>query len=93
MNMFAQPRTQPRPLTVARLALAAGLLALLCGCVLVAGQNAKAAPASTSKAASSALQKPSFVVIQTDDETLDEAHGSSPSWFASDHSWTRARWS
>jgi N-acetylglucosamine-6-sulfatase len=67
MNMFAQPRTQTRALTAARLALAAGLAALLCGLVLGATQSARAA-------ATSALQKPSFVVIQTDDETLDQLY-------------------
>jgi N-acetylglucosamine-6-sulfatase len=75
MNMFAQPRTQPRALKAARLTLAAGLLALLCGVILIASENAGAAPAASgSKATSSALQKPSFVVIQTDDQTLDQLY-------------------
>ncbi|MGV1048400.1 MAG: sulfatase [Solirubrobacterales bacterium] len=66
MNRFAQPRTHARPLAVARLALAATLLALLC-LVGATGERAHAA-------GSSALQKPSFVVIQTDDETIDQLY-------------------
>ncbi|HEX6781906.1 MAG TPA: sulfatase [Solirubrobacterales bacterium] len=45
-------------------------LCLLLGCLVLAGlQNAQAAQPS-------ALQKPSFVVIQTDDETLDQLYDS-----------------
>jgi arylsulfatase A-like enzyme len=57
-----------RALTAARLALAVGLLALLCALVLAKTESANAA------AGTSALQKPSFVVIQTDDETLDQLY-------------------
>jgi arylsulfatase A-like enzyme len=66
MNRFAQPRTHSRALTVARFAFAAGLLALLC----LAGFRAESAGA----AATSAKQKPSFVVIQTDDQTLEQLY-------------------
>lgn len=74
MNKFAHPRTQSRALTATRLALAAGLLALLCALVLAGGESASAATAKPSKAGSSALQKPSFVVIQTDDQTLEQLY-------------------
>ena len=43
MNMFAQPRTQARARTATRLALAAGVLALLCALVLAGGKSAQAA--------------------------------------------------
>ncbi len=66
MNRFAQPRTHSRALTAARLAFAAGLLALLC----LVGARAE----SASAAAASAKQKPSFVVIQTDDQTLEQLY-------------------
>jgi arylsulfatase A-like enzyme len=66
MNRFAQPRTHSRALTAARLAFAAGLLALLC----LVGARAESANA----AAASAKQKPSFVVIQTDDQTLEQLY-------------------
>lgn len=73
MQIFA-PKASPsraperaRPLVVALLAL------LLAGLVVVALPNADAAP---HKAQQSAQQKPSFVVIQTDDETLDQLYAS-----------------
>jgi arylsulfatase A-like enzyme len=66
MNRFAQPRTHSRALTAARFAFAASLLALLC-LVGVRAENAGAA-------ATSAKQKPSFVVIQTDDQTLEQLY-------------------
>src|SRR4249919_3303379 len=77
MNMFAQPRTQSRALTGARLALAASVVALLAALVFALGQqSASAAPAS--KKQQTALlpegQKPNFVVIQTDDQTLDQLY-------------------
>jgi N-acetylglucosamine-6-sulfatase len=73
MNRFAQPSnsSRSRALTAACLALAAGLLALLCALALA---NEEARAATGSKAGSSALQKPSFVVIQTDDQTLDQLY-------------------
>jgi N-acetylglucosamine-6-sulfatase len=49
----------------ARLPLAAGLLALLCGLALALGGPHRA---------SAAESRPSFVVIQTDDQTLDELY-------------------
>lgn len=45
-----------------RLAIAGGVLALLCSVAIVAGQD---------RAAAAPQQRPSFVVIQTDDQTLD----------------------
>lgn len=65
MNMFAQPRTQSRALAVARLSLAAGMFALLVLCAGIQGARG---------ASSSAKQKPSFVVIQTDDQTLEQLY-------------------
>jgi N-acetylglucosamine-6-sulfatase len=71
-----------RTVPVARLALAAGLLALLAALGLASGQRA-AAYSSSSPLAPESLQqrktqapseKPSFVVIQTDDETLDQLY-------------------
>jgi N-acetylglucosamine-6-sulfatase len=47
----------------ARLVLAAGLLALLCALGIAAARGAEAA-----------RQRPSFIVIQTDDQTLDELY-------------------
>jgi N-acetylglucosamine-6-sulfatase len=49
-----------------RLALSAGLLALLCALGFSAGRHPDSAAA--------AAQRPSFVVIQTDDQTLDELY-------------------
>jgi arylsulfatase A-like enzyme len=66
MNRFAQPRTHSRALTAARFAFAASLFALLC----LVGVRAESANA----AATSAKQKPSFVVIQTDDQTLEQLY-------------------
>ena len=65
MNMFAQPRTQSRALAVARLSLAAGMFALLVLCAGIQGARG---------ASSSAKQKPSFVVIQTDDQTFEQLY-------------------
>jgi N-acetylglucosamine-6-sulfatase len=63
MNTFAPSRTRLRGLMVARLALAASLLALLASLATAAGQSSAAS-----------TQPPSFVVIQTDDQTLDELY-------------------
>jgi N-acetylglucosamine-6-sulfatase len=52
---------------VARIAAAIAVLALALGLVLATSEEARAARAKASE-----LQKPSFVVIQTDDETLEE---------------------
>ncbi len=64
MNTFAQPRIQMRALAGARAKLLAGALFLALGLLLCWGQNAEAAE-----------QRPSFVVIQTDDQTLDQLYG------------------
>jgi N-acetylglucosamine-6-sulfatase len=69
MNMFAQLTTQSRALTAVRLAFAASVLALLASLALALGERAQAAGAS-------AKQRPSFVVVQTDDQTLDQLYAS-----------------
>jgi N-acetylglucosamine-6-sulfatase len=85
MNKFAQPGTQSRALTAARLALAASVLALLASLLFALVQSAQAAPSAGNppfdtpppaprKAHASANQRPSFVVIQTDDQTLDQLY-------------------
>jgi N-acetylglucosamine-6-sulfatase len=56
--------------TAARLAAAIAVLALLLGLVIATTDEARAA----ARAKASELQKPSFVVIQTDDETLEELY-------------------
>jgi arylsulfatase A-like enzyme len=53
----------------ARLTAAIAVLALLLGLVLATSEEARAARAKASE-----LQKPSFVVIQTDDETMEELY-------------------
>jgi len=53
----------------ARLAAAIAALALIVGLILVGTDNANAARAKASE-----LQKPSFVVIQTDDQTMEELY-------------------
>jgi arylsulfatase A-like enzyme len=60
-------RTQTRALASARLLIAAGALALLTAVVLGASQ---------SHAAAIDKPRPSFVVIQTDDQTLDQLYAS-----------------
>jgi N-acetylglucosamine-6-sulfatase len=84
MNRYAPPKTSLRPPAVARLALAAGLLALL-ACLVFAGlESAAAAPPSkkgsqtrhhnqANKLLPEGVQ-PNFVVIQTDDQTLDSLY-------------------
>jgi N-acetylglucosamine-6-sulfatase len=72
--MLSDPRTQLRALAAARLALAMAVLALIASLVVAGEQRAEAAPsdgAAPAKAKASATQPPSFVVIQTDDQTLD----------------------
>ncbi|HTR73753.1 MAG TPA: sulfatase [Solirubrobacterales bacterium] len=49
--------------------MAVAVLALVLGLVLATGEEARAARAKASE-----LQKPSFVVIQTDDETMEELY-------------------
>jgi arylsulfatase A-like enzyme len=73
MNKFAQPRTHPRALALARLALAAGLLALLASLALVDRDGATAA-AKRKPALLPAGEQPNFVVIQTDDQTIDSLY-------------------
>ena len=76
MNRFEHPKTQMRALTGGRLALAAALLALLAALTFaVSQQNASAASSKTQHAALlPAGQKPNFVVIQTDDQTIDQLY-------------------
>jgi N-acetylglucosamine-6-sulfatase len=86
MNRFAQPRTQMHALAGARLALAASVLALLAALVFAFGQQSASAagPASASAAGTEKSQlallpegeRPNFVVIQTDDQTLDQLYAS-----------------
>jgi N-acetylglucosamine-6-sulfatase len=83
MNKFAQPKNQMRALAGARLALAASVVALLAAFVFAAGQQSAsaaspAAPAIAAKKQQTALlpegERPNFVVIQTDDQTLDQLY-------------------
>ncbi|HKA66659.1 MAG TPA: sulfatase-like hydrolase/transferase, partial [Solirubrobacterales bacterium] len=79
MNKFAHQKTQRRALASARLALAASVLALLSALVFAPGQqSASAAPPATASKRHAALlpagQRPNFVVIQTDDQTLDQLY-------------------
>jgi N-acetylglucosamine-6-sulfatase len=76
MQKFSHPSTPSAPggLAVARLALAVALLALLAGLVLLLDSRAQAAEVPKAKA--STVQRPSFVVIQTDDQTLDQLYAS-----------------
>ncbi len=66
---YLQTQSWPRG-TAVRLAAAIALLALVLGLVIATSEEARAA----AKAKASELQKPSFVVIQTDDETLEELY-------------------
>jgi N-acetylglucosamine-6-sulfatase len=66
MQTFARHTGHSRALA---LALAAGLLALLVGLVGIGSQRASAASSSAFPP-----EEPSFVVIQTDDETLDQLY-------------------
>jgi N-acetylglucosamine-6-sulfatase len=80
MNKFEHPKTQMRALAGARLARAASVLALLSALLFAATQQSASAasPASASKKQHVALlpegQRPNFVVIQTDDQTLDQLY-------------------
>jgi N-acetylglucosamine-6-sulfatase len=79
MNKFAQ-RNQMRALTGARLALTASVLVLLAALVFAAGQQSASAASPTAGASKRqnallpAGEKPNFVVIQTDDQTLDQLY-------------------
>jgi N-acetylglucosamine-6-sulfatase len=86
MQMFPRQPSHSYACSQARLTILAGLLALLACLVFVAAQNAPSAGAATSSASpisEEALEergsepiseRPSFVVIQTDDETLDQLY-------------------
>jgi arylsulfatase A-like enzyme len=83
MQTFARHTSSSRAITVARLALAASLLALIVALVLAGTRSAGAAAPQESpisakslreRVRESAAQKPNFVVIQTDDETLDQLY-------------------
>ena len=75
MNMFAQPKTQMRALAAARLLLAASVLVLIAVLVFASGQqSASAAKPDRQQTLLPAGQKPNFVVIQTDDQTIDQLY-------------------
>jgi len=78
MNKYAHPRTQMRALAGGRFALAASLLALLAALVFAAaGQESAAAAPGAAKQRNALLpagQQPNFVVIQTDDQTLEQLY-------------------
>lgn len=79
MNRFAQTRIQLRALAGLRLLLAASLLALVAALALAGAQGAGAAPKKGKTAPAALLpegQKPNFVVIQTDDQTIDSLYAS-----------------
>ena len=76
MQKFAQPSTPmaPRGPAVTRLVFVVAVMALLATLVLLLDTRAQAA--EVPKATVSAKQRPSFVVIQTDDQTLDQLYAS-----------------
>ncbi len=76
MHSPAQPSAQSRALTGVRLLFAASLLALLGALVFAGAQGAVAAPkkGKTRNALLPEGQKPNFVVIQTDDQTIDSLY-------------------
>ncbi len=80
MTRFEHPKNEIRALAAARLTLAASVVALLAALIFAAGQQSASAAsaAGTSKTQRNALlpagQKPNFVVIQTDDQTLDQLY-------------------
>ena len=67
MNTFMDRRTRTRALSSARLTIAVGVLALLTALTVGGGQSHTAAAGQP---------RPSFVVIQTDDQTLDQLYAS-----------------
>jgi arylsulfatase A-like enzyme len=69
MQMLARHSSRSRARASARLAVAASLLLLLAGLVLANAQSAGAA-----KSSAFPPEHPSFVVIQTDDQTLDQLY-------------------
>ena len=80
MNRYEHSKTQIRALTGIRLAFAASVLALLCALAFAASQqsaSAAAPDAAASKRQNALLpagERPNFVVIQTDDQTLDQLY-------------------
>src|SRR6476659_9384423 len=80
MNSHARPKTQMHALLGARLALAASVLALFAALAFAASQQSASAASPTAAASKRqqtllpAGQKPNFVVIQTDDQTLDQLY-------------------
>ncbi len=80
MNSHEHSKTQMRALTGARFALAASLLALFASLVFALGQqdaSAAAPSAGASKRQNTLLpagERPNFVVVQTDDQTLDQLY-------------------
>ena len=84
MNRFDRLSTRPRALAAARLGLAGGLLALLASILFLSTRSAGASsqppespisPQALSQRPHESLEeRPSFVVVQTDDETLDELY-------------------
>ncbi len=72
MNKFAQPHTQMRALLAARLVLAASVLVLVSSLVFALGQSN--AGAAQEKTLLPEGQRPNFVVIQTDDQTIDQLY-------------------
>lgn len=69
---YSSQTSTPRRLAVVPLVVAVALLALLATLVLLLDTRAQAA--EVPKATSSAKQRPSFVVVQTDDQTLDQLY-------------------
>jgi len=80
MNRFAHQRNQMRAVAGARPLLAASVLALACAFAVAAGpSSASAAPAKASSRHHRAAvlpsgPRPNFVLIQTDDQTLDQLY-------------------
>jgi N-acetylglucosamine-6-sulfatase len=78
MNKFGQQSSPTRALMAARVALAAGLLVLLAALALVGQQSdaaaAKQGPGKKAAGLLPATEQPNFVVIQTDDQTIDSLY-------------------
>ena len=76
MHMYEHPKSQTRALAAARLALAASLLTLLAALAFAFGQGSAdaASPPQKRNTLLPAGQKPNFVLIQTDDQTLDQLY-------------------
>jgi N-acetylglucosamine-6-sulfatase len=76
MQRYSHPSNPSAPSgpAVVRLVVVVALLALLATLVLLLDTRAQAA--EVPKAGASAKQRPSFVVVQTDDETLDQLYAS-----------------